>query len=57
MVLGQWGLHRTRDFGEIVYLMIDYGWMTSQDTDTIDDFNSVFDFNEVFESRYSIDIR
>jgi uncharacterized repeat protein (TIGR04138 family) len=57
MVLGQWGLHRTRDFGEIVYLMIDYGWMTSQDTDTIDDFNAVFDFNEVFETRYSIDIR
>lgn len=55
MVLGYWGLSRTRDFGEIVYLMIDYGWMTSQDTDTIDDFNNVFNFKDVFETAYSID--
>lgn len=57
MVLSYWGLNRTRDFGEIVYLMIDYGWMTSQDTDTIDDFNNVFDFTDVFETQYAIDIR
>jgi uncharacterized repeat protein (TIGR04138 family) len=57
MVLSYWGVTRTRDFGEIVYLMIDYGWMSSQDSDTIDDFNNVFDFRQVFESQYSIDIR
>ncbi|MCE5185691.1 MAG: hypothetical protein LLF76_06150 [Planctomycetaceae bacterium] len=57
MVLGYWGVKATRDFGEIVYLMIDYGWMTSQDTDTIDDFNNVFDFKDVFETKYSIELR
>lgn len=57
MVLGQWGLHTTRDFGEIVYLMIDYGWMSSQDSDTIEDFDHVFDFIEVFENHYTIEIR
>ena len=57
MVLGHWGIRCTRDFGEIVYLMIDYGWMTSQDTDTIDDFNNVFSFRDVFEKQYSIEIR
>lgn len=56
MVLAAWGLYRTRDFGEIVYLMIDNGWMTSQDTDTIEDFNDVFDFCEVFEKHYTIEI-
>lgn len=57
MVFGYWGLKRTRDFGEIVYLMIDYGWMTSQDTDTIEDFNNVFSFKDVFEKQYTIEIR
>ncbi|NLK41491.1 MAG: hypothetical protein GX298_05500 [Planctomycetes bacterium] len=57
MVLAQWGIHATRDFGEIVYLMISQGWMTSQETDTIDDFNHVFDFDTVFEQDYHIDIR
>jgi len=57
MVLEHWGIYTTRDFGEIVYLMIDYGWMTSQETDTIDDFNNVFDFSEFFEKQYVIEIR
>jgi uncharacterized repeat protein (TIGR04138 family) len=57
LVLTEWGVHSTRDFGEIVYLMIDNGWMTSQETDTIEDFDDVFDFNEVFEQQYMIEIR
>ena len=57
MVLNQWGVHTTRDLGEIVYLMIDYEWMTSQESDTIEDFDDVFDFIEVFEKQYVIEIR
>ncbi|MEN8126725.1 MAG: Minf_1886 family protein [Planctomycetota bacterium] len=57
MVLSSWDLKGTRDFGEIVYLMIDSGWMTSQETDTIEDFDNVFDFTEVFEKQYAIEIR
>lgn len=57
MVLSSWNVNTSRDFGEIVYLMIDQGWMTSQDTDTIEDFNDVFDFTEVFEKKYTIEIR
>ena len=57
MVLNQWGLYTTRDFGEIVYLMIDYGWMSSQDTDTIEDFDRVFDFHNHFELQYVINIK
>ena len=57
MVLNQWGLHTTRDFGEIVYLMIENDWMTCQDTDTIDDFNDVFDFKTAFEDQYTFEIR
>ena len=57
MVLSSWNVHAPRDFGEIVYLMIDHGWMTSQETDTIEDFNGVFDFTDVFEKKYTIEIR
>lgn len=57
MVLKCWGVHQTRDFGEIVYLMIDSGWMTSQDTDSIEDFDNLFDFADVFEQQYVIEIR
>lgn len=56
MVLAGWGLYHTRDFGEIVYLMIDNGWMTSQETDTIEDFDDVFDFTEIFEKQYEIEL-
>jgi len=57
MVLRCWGVHTTRDLGEIVYLMIDSGWMTSQETDTIEDFDNVFEFSEVLEDQYVIEIR
>ena len=57
LVLDRWGIRTTRDFGEIVYLMIAREWMTSQETDTIDDFNDVFDFGTVFERDYQIEIR
>lgn len=57
MVLRQWGVRTTRDFGEIVYLMIENEWMTRQDTDSIDDFNDVYDFEEVFEKGYTFSVR
>lgn len=57
MVLGQWGVHTTRDLGEIVYLMIDCGWMSSQEGDTIEDFDAVFDFTDIFENQYTLEIR
>ena len=45
-VLAGWGIRSTRDFGEIVYLMIAHQWMTAQPTDTIEDFNDVYPFTD-----------
>jgi uncharacterized repeat protein (TIGR04138 family) len=53
-VLNEWGVRTTRDFGEIVYLMIEHGWMSAQPTDTIDDFNNLYDFKAVFEDTYEV---
>ena len=52
MVLNNWGLKTTRDFGEIVYLMIRNEWMSAQPADSIDDFNDVYDFKTVFKDNF-----
>ncbi len=52
-VLARWNIHRTRDFGEMVYLMIDLGLMGRQDSDDITDFDDVYSFREAF-SQYRI---
>lgn len=52
LVLTSWKLKTTRDFGEIVYTLIDHEWMSAQPTDTIDDFNDVFDFKSVLKDQF-----
>ena len=53
MVLTAWGLKTTRDFGEIVYILIDHEWMSAQPTDAIDDFNDVYDFQATFKDQFA----
>jgi len=53
LVLNSWGIKCTRDFGEIVYALIDHEWMSAQSTDTIDDFNAVYDFKAVFQDQFT----
>ncbi|MDP7069864.1 MAG: hypothetical protein QF561_00775 [Phycisphaerales bacterium] len=50
-VLECWRVHRTEDFGRIVYAMIQAGFFAEQPDDTIDDFVNVFDFREAFDPR------
>ena len=52
LVLNSWGVKTTRDFGEIVYLMIKHKWMSAQPTDSIGDFTDVYDFKTVFKDRF-----
>jgi len=52
LVLNSWGVKTTRDFGEIVYLMIDHKWMSAQPTDSIEDFNDVYDFKTTFKDEF-----
>jgi len=53
LVLNSWQLKTTRDFGEIVYLLIRHKWMKAQPTDSIDDFNNIFDFKTAFKDSFS----
>ena len=52
LVLNTWGVETTRDFGEIVFLMISNKWMNAAATDSIDDFNDVYDFKTVFKDQF-----
>ncbi|MFA5239421.1 MAG: Minf_1886 family protein [Phycisphaerae bacterium] len=52
LTLNTWNVKTTRDFGEIVYLMINYKWMSAQPTDSIDDFDNVYDFKAVFKDEF-----
>ena len=52
LVLNRWNIKTTRDFGEIVYLMIKHGWLSVQPTDSIDDFNDVYDFKTAFKDQF-----
>lgn len=52
LVLNNWNIKTTRDFGEIVYLMIRHKWMSAQPSDTIEDFDNVYDFETVFKSNF-----
>ena len=55
-VLARWNIHRTRDFGEMVFLLIGLGMMGKQDSDRAQDFDDVYGFDEAFGSyRFRLD--
>jgi uncharacterized repeat protein (TIGR04138 family) len=56
LVLNNWGIFSTRDFGEIVYLMIENKWMSAQPNDKIEDFDSVYNFDQFFEKDFEFQI-
>ena len=51
-VLAHWGVSRTEDFGQLVFLLIDAGLLARQPSDKIEDFDRVYDFGEVFRAGY-----
>lgn len=53
-VLNNWGLHRTGDFGDIVYNLIDIGLMKKSKTDRREDFDDVYDFESAFTTDFQI---
>lgn len=51
-VLYHWSIETTRDFGEIVFNLLEVGVLTKDDNDSREDFDDLFDFAEVFERDY-----
>ncbi|MDP3070719.1 MAG: hypothetical protein Q8N18_10540 [Opitutaceae bacterium] len=47
-VLNAWGVKRCRDFGDIVFNLIEHNVFSKTDNDRPEDFADVFDFDEAF---------
>ena len=52
-VLASWGVHRTNDFGEIVFNLIDADLLQKTANDRREDFHELYEFGEVFERGFS----
>ena len=51
-VFEHWGIKSTKDFGNIVFNLIDVGLLGKTEEDSIDDFKDVYDFEEAFDKDY-----
>ena len=47
-VLDAWGVRHCRDFGDIVFNLIEYNVFSKTDNDRREDFSDIYDFNEAF---------
>jgi uncharacterized repeat protein (TIGR04138 family) len=52
MVLEEWGVRRCEDFGEIVFNMVEVGWLAKTKADTRADFEGGYDFDEAFRKPF-----
>lgn len=51
-VLKYWGVQTTRDFGEIVFALLQAGVLGKTNEDKIEDFDQVYDFETAFRSPF-----
>ena len=51
-VFEEWGIHNCRDFGEIVFNMVDNGLLAKTETDSRTDFQGGYEFDEVFRAPF-----
>ncbi len=52
IVLANWGIRSTSDFGELVYNLIRIEQMRKSDTDRREDFDDVYSFDDAFEPQF-----
>jgi uncharacterized repeat protein (TIGR04138 family) len=52
VVLERWGIHATADFGEVVFALVDLGFLAKLPSDTREEFSEVYDFAGAFERDY-----
>ena len=52
MLFQEWGIRDCRDFGEMVFNMVEIGWLAKTETDTRADFEGGYDFFEAFRKPF-----
>ena len=56
-VLAKWNIHRTIDFGNMVYLLIEHGHFGKHDDESIDHFRDAYDFAETFDVSEDFEVK
>ena len=51
-VFEEWGVHQCKDFGDIVFNMVEIGLLAKTEKDTRDDFQSGYDFTDAFRKPF-----
>lgn len=51
-VLAEWGIQSCKDFGEMVFNMVESGLLAKTERDTREDFQDGYDFTEAFEKPF-----
>jgi len=51
-VLEEWGVKNCRDFGDIVFNMVEHSLLAKTEKDTRDDFNNGYDFTTAFRKPF-----
>jgi len=54
-VFEQWGIHRTEDFGEIVFALVENDLLGKTESDSRADFANGYDFRNAFDTDYTMD--
>ncbi len=54
LVFRHWGIHRTDDFGELVFNLIEGGLLSKTENDHRSDFQNVFDLDRVLSEGFTI---
>lgn len=55
VVLKNWGVSSTGNFGDIVYNLIEIGMMKKSPSDRREDFDDVYDFDHAFHQQFRIE--
>ncbi len=54
VVLEYLGIYSTEDIGDLVFQLVELGYLNRQDTEQKEDFSNGFDFKEVFEENFKV---
>jgi uncharacterized repeat protein (TIGR04138 family) len=57
VVFNQWGIHRTSDWGTVVYALVNADMLGKQESDNQTDFDSVYDFEEALVKSFKFEPR
>ncbi|MFQ5964448.1 MAG: Minf_1886 family protein [Candidatus Scalinduaceae bacterium] len=54
-IFKQWGISKSKDFGEIVFNLVDSGLMGKTESDSLEDFKDLYDFKTEFDDKFKFD--